>query len=86
MARKCNDLCARHRLADSVQLLSRFQILSFTEPSIERFEQLKLLKLGIKHMDLRIAAITLEHGGTLITRNTTDFRPIPDLKIEDWSA
>jgi tRNA(fMet)-specific endonuclease VapC len=77
---------AYQRLADSVQLLSRFQILSFTEPSIERFEQLKLLKLGIKHMDLRIAAITLEHGGTLITRNTTDFRPIPDLTIENWSV
>ncbi len=32
---------AYQRLADSVRLLSRFQILSFTEPTIGKFEQLK---------------------------------------------
>ena len=76
---------AYQRLADNVQLLSRFQIFSFTEPSIARFEQLTTLKLGVKHMDLRIAAITLEHGGTLVTRNAVDFESISDLTIEDWS-
>lgn len=77
---------AYQRLADNVQLLSRFQILSFTEPAIGRFEQLKSLKLGVRHMDLRIAAIALEHGGTLVTRNTSDFRGVPGLTIEDWST
>ncbi|MEO8494889.1 MAG: type II toxin-antitoxin system VapC family toxin [Planctomycetota bacterium] len=77
---------AYHRLASSIQLLSRFQILSFTEPSIARFEQLKGLKLGVKHMDLRIAAIALEHVGTLVTRNTMDFQSVPELMIEDWSV
>ena len=47
---------------------------------------LKGLKLGVKHADLRIAAITLEHGGTLVTRNVRDFQAIPDLSIVDWSA
>ena len=37
-------------------------------------------------MDLRIAAITLEYGGTLVTRNVSDFRTISDLPIVDWSA
>jgi tRNA(fMet)-specific endonuclease VapC len=76
---------AYQRLADTVQALSRFHILSFTEPAIERFSQLKGLRLGVKHADLRIAAITLEHGGTLVTRNLKDFRAIPDLPIVDWS-
>ncbi len=44
------------------------------------------VKLEVKHADLRIAAITLEHGGTLVTRNVRDFRGIPDLLIVDWSS
>ena len=77
---------AYQRLADTVQVLGRFRILSFTETAIERFTHLKGLKLGVKHADLRIAAITLEHGGTLVTRNARDFQSIPDLAIADWSA
>lgn len=77
---------AYQRLADNVHLLGKFEILSFTEPAINRFSTLKSLKLGVKHMDLRIAAITLEHGGTLVTRNTKDFQGIPDLAVVDWSV
>lgn len=77
---------AYQRLADAVALLSRFRILSFTEPAIGRFEQLKAQKLGVKHMDLRIAAITLGHAGTLVTRNARDFQRVPGLAIEDWSV
>jgi tRNA(fMet)-specific endonuclease VapC len=77
---------AYQRLADAVELLSRFRILSFTAPAIDRFEQLKRQKLGVKHMDLRVAAITLEHAGTLVTRNSRDFQLVPQLAIEDWSV
>ncbi len=75
---------AYQRLVDSVQVLGRFHILSFTEPAIDRFLYLKGLKLGVKHADLRIAAITLENRGTLVTRNARDFAGIPDLPIVDW--
>ena len=76
---------AYQRLADTVQVLSRFRILSFTEPAIDRFLRLKNMGLGVRHADLRIAAITLEHGGILVTRNLRDFKAIPDLAIIDWS-
>lgn len=74
------------KTCDNVQVLGRFQILSFTEPAIDRFTYLKGLKLGVRHADLRIAAITLEHGGMLVTRNLRDFRGIPGLAIADWSS
>ena len=77
---------AYQRLADCVMFLGCFRVLSFTEPAIERFAQFKQQKLRIRHMDLRIAAITLENDGILITRNTTDFGQVPELRIEDWTV
>ena len=77
---------AYQRLADNVAVLSHFPILSFTETAITRFDELKRLKLGVKHMDLRIAAIVLVNGGTVVTRNLRDFRNVPGLAAEDWST
>lgn len=76
---------AYQRLADNVAVLSQFPILSFTETAIAKFDELKRLKLGIKHMDLRIAAIVLVNRGTLVTRNLRDFQSVPGLVVEDWS-
>lgn len=44
------------------------------------------VKIKIGRMDLRIAAVALEHGTILVSRNTRDFRKVPALQIEDWSA
>ncbi len=34
--------------------------------------------------DLRIAAVALRHGLTVVTGNVRHFRGIPRLKVEDW--
>jgi tRNA(fMet)-specific endonuclease VapC len=49
-----------------------------------RYETLKRMNLNVRKMDLRIAAIVLEHTGVLATRNVRDFRRVPGLLIEDW--
>lgn len=72
-------------LARSVSALSKTRILSFTEAAIGRVEQLKKAKLGVRANDLRIASIALENGGTVVTRNVSDFTCVPGLIVEDWA-
>jgi tRNA(fMet)-specific endonuclease VapC len=44
------------------------------------------MKIRIGTMDLRIAAIALTHGATLLSRNLVDFKRVPELEVEDWTA
>lgn len=74
------------RMAATAVSLGRFQILPFSKPAILRFQQMITLKLGVSKMDLRIAAVTLEAGGTLVTRNRRDFQRVPGLALADWSV
>jgi tRNA(fMet)-specific endonuclease VapC len=73
------------RLQDHVQLVGRLNILPYDVASVLRFEQLLRLKLNIGKMDLRIAAIALEHQAILVTCNKRDFQRVPGLIIEDWT-
>jgi tRNA(fMet)-specific endonuclease VapC len=66
--------------------LSRWLILPYTEAAIARVAGFKALRLNVGLMDLRIAAVTLEHGAIVVTRNRRDFSRIPGLSIEDWSV
>jgi tRNA(fMet)-specific endonuclease VapC len=85
-ARKRDQLAAVYqRLADAVRFVARFHIFSFTEPAIDRFERLRASHRRSGGNDLRIAAIVLEQGVVLATRNVRDFRQIRGLHIEDWS-
>ena len=85
-ARSPDDLAlAYESLADSVRTMARLAILPFTTAAIARSQYLIGLRLNVRHMDLRIAAIVLEQGGTLVTRNTRDFSRVPGLALEDWS-
>jgi tRNA(fMet)-specific endonuclease VapC len=76
---------AYERLATNVRFLSGLQILNFDEPAIGRYEGLGKLKLKIRKMDLRIAAVVLERDAVVVTRNLRDFRRVPRLRVEDWS-
>lgn len=60
-------------------------ILPYSENAILRYDQLRVLKLPVGKMDLKIAAIALEAGATVVTRNVADFGRVPGLTVEDWS-
>ncbi|MBI3821615.1 MAG: type II toxin-antitoxin system VapC family toxin [Planctomycetes bacterium] len=76
---------AYHRLAGAINLLKPLRVLEVTNSAFERYQKLKSQKLGVGKMDLLIAAITLDAGGTLATRNHADFSKVPELKCVDWS-
>lgn len=73
-------------LADCIPFLAQFRILSFSRSCQLRFDQLTSLKLNIRKMDQRIAAIALENGAILASRNLRDFQRVPGLIVQDWSV
>jgi tRNA(fMet)-specific endonuclease VapC len=77
---------AYDRLAETIRFYANMRVLTFSGPAIARYQQLQALRLNIGRMDLRIAAITLEAGGVLVTRNRRHFQRVPGLTIEDWSV
>ena len=77
---------AYQSLADNIPFLAKFSILSFSQAAMLRFDLLTSLKLNVRKMDLRIAAIALEYGATVVTRNVRDFGRVPGLGVEDWTV
>src|SRR5438105_1879683 len=75
--RKRDQLAAVYRrLAQAVPFFARFEILTFTEPAIIRYEQLRSTYRRLGKHDLQIAAIALEQGTILVTRNSRDFKQV----------
>lgn len=74
------------RMTETVEALSRFRLLTFTESVIARYEDLRKQHPRVCRNDLRIAAIDLENQLTLVTRNRLDFEQIEGLSFVDWTT
>ena len=61
-------------------------VLDFDQLAAAKYQQLRRLRTRIGTMDIRIAAIVLAQGATLLSRNLSDFRKVPGLKVEDWTV
>jgi tRNA(fMet)-specific endonuclease VapC len=61
-------------------------VLPFDANAAAEFDSARAKKVRIGTMDLRIAAIALSRGMTVVTRNLRDFGKVPGLNIEDWTA
>ena len=76
---------AYQSLGESVMNLARLPIVPYPQAAIARYEVLRRMKLNVRANDLRIAAIALELGTVVVTRNVRDFTRVPSLLVEDWS-
>jgi tRNA(fMet)-specific endonuclease VapC len=77
---------AYEKLKQIFALFSELDILEYDIKADEYFRQFRKAGILIGTLDLRIAAITLVHGGILLSRNLQDFEKVPGLTIQDWSV
>ena len=71
------------------QILTDFaavQVAPFDDAAAVQFDSLRARRVRIATMDLRIAAIAIARDLPLLTRNLADFRQVPTLRVEDWTA
>jgi len=79
------EIHAYLRLRRHLENYRHVELLDFDDTAAVHFQRLKSLRLRVGTMDLKIGAIVLSHEATLVTRNISDFRRIPSLKLEDWT-
>lgn len=77
---------AYRRLRRHVERYRKIPLIDFDDPAAAELDRLRKARIRIGAMDLKIAAIALAHSATLLTRNLSDFRKVPDLRVEDWAA
>jgi tRNA(fMet)-specific endonuclease VapC len=76
---------AYDKLFEAVDALKGLNVLRFSLPTAQRYFALRRQLPRLGKMDLAIAATVLEMSGTLVTRNQSDFRQVPQLALEDWT-
>lgn len=71
-------------------LLPDVIVLEFDQVCAREFGRIRgqLLQQGlsVSRVDLLIASVALTFNLTLVTHNTADYRNVPGLRLEDWSA
>jgi tRNA(fMet)-specific endonuclease VapC len=75
---------AYDRLTETLNELRNWPVVSFSAAAVRRYADLKRLRLNVGANDLKIAAIALEAGAVVVTRNTADFRRVPGLRLDNW--
>lgn len=66
-------------------LLDTDHILPYDRDANVAFDSLRARRVRIGTFDLRIAAMALSRGFTLLSRNLVDFRQVPGLDVQDWT-
>jgi tRNA(fMet)-specific endonuclease VapC len=74
------------RLGEAIAFFQAVQVVFYTDEAAAMYTSLRSQGLRIGTKDLRIAAIAVALGATVVTRNRRDFERVPGIAIEDWSV
>jgi len=72
------------KLFEVLDSFKKWTVFEWDDKSAEVYEALVKPRLGVKTMDLKIAAIAIQNDATLLSRNLKDFVRVPGLVVEDW--
>ena len=75
---------AYDRYEYSIRLVLALRTLKYTPEADRLVREWKKAKIRVGPHDLRIGAICVSHGATLVTNNRRDFASIPGLTVEEW--
>ena len=70
---------------DALEDAEPFRFLPYTAGAEALFQQWRRARVRVGTQDLRIAAICLDHGATLATRNARDYARIPAFTFDVWT-
>ena len=79
-----DQLPAYERLAGFLHFLTGWRVASFDNLTVDRFEELRRQRFRIGTMDLKIAAIAPSRSALLLSANLSDYRQVPNLRVENW--
>jgi tRNA(fMet)-specific endonuclease VapC len=77
---------AYERILGLLRDYSATPVLAFDLRAAAEYDNLVAQRVRVGTLDLRIAAIALANGLTVLTRNVRDFGRVPNLVSEDWTA
>jgi tRNA(fMet)-specific endonuclease VapC len=80
------QIVAYERLQRRIEFFSAWTVLSWDADAADKLLELRKQRIRIGTMDLKIAAIVLSRGATLLSRNQVDFAKVPGLVVEDWTS
>jgi tRNA(fMet)-specific endonuclease VapC len=80
------QIAAYEKLHSHLRTYCRIAVLDFDKTAAREYQLLRNARIRIGTLDMRIAAIALSHGATVLTRNAVDFSLVPGLVVEDWTA
>lgn len=73
------------RLRASLRFYSSIAVWDYDTAADAIFVALTGARVRVGTKDLRIASIVLANNATLLTRNTSDFARVPNLRLFDWT-
>jgi tRNA(fMet)-specific endonuclease VapC len=74
------------KLTEFIRFFGKWEILPFRESAVQAFRNLQQAHVRVGTMDLKIAAIALGSQAILLSRNSSDFKRVPGLRVEDWTV
>ncbi len=80
------QIIAYRKLEKHIATFSKLRVIGFDSESALVFKRLRAEYPRLGTMDLKIAAISIAKGATLLTRNLSDFENIANLQVQDWTS